>query len=146
MFASDAGESIVSQHTDAAGEEGYALITRQDKNAARKRRHLRVRKKLSGTPSCPRLNVFRSLKNIYAQIIDDENGVTLVAASSLDSVIGEGKASCGNKEAARQVGKLIAQKAAEKGIKQVVFDRGGYLYHGRIKELADGAREAGLEF
>ena len=136
----------ICAHTGATGKEGYGLITRQDKNAVRKRRHFRVRKKMAGTPLRPRLNVFRSLKNVYAQIIDDENGVTLVAASSLDPAIGEGKGSCGNKEAARQVGKLIAQKAVEKGIKQVIFDRGGYLYHGRIKELADGAREAGLEF
>lgn len=122
------------------------MITRQDKNFARKRRHFRVRKKLSGTGACPRLNVFRSLKHIYAQLVDDVTGTTLVTASSLDPSIREGKGSCGNKEAARQVGTLIAQKAVEKGIKKVVFDRGGYLYHGRIKELAEGAREAGLEF
>jgi large subunit ribosomal protein L18 len=122
------------------------LITRQDKNAARKRRHFRVRKKLAGTSARPRLNVFRSLKNIYAQLIDDETGTTLLTASSLDPSIGEGKGSCGNKEAARQVGELIGRRAVEKGYKVVVFDRGGYLYHGRIKELADGARKAGLEF
>ncbi|MBS4007416.1 MAG: 50S ribosomal protein L18 [Clostridium sp.] len=122
------------------------MITRQDKNLMRKRRHLRVRKKLSGTSQRPRLNVFRSLKHIYAQLIDDVTGTTLVSASSLDPAISEGKGSCGNKVAARQVGVLIARKASEKGIKEVVFDRGGYLYHGRVKELADGAREAGLEF
>lgn len=122
------------------------MITRQDKNLMRKRRHFRVRKKLSGTAERPRLNVFRSLKHIYAQMIDDVTGVTLLSASSLDSSISEGKSSCGNKAVARQVGTMIAQKAAEKGIKEVIFDRGGYLYHGRVKELAEGAREAGLEF
>lgn len=122
------------------------MFTRQDKNLVRKRRHYRVRKKLFGTGQRPRLNVFRSLKHIYAQLIDDETGTTLATASSLDASVKEGKGSCGNKVAARQVGALIARKAAEKGIKEVVFDRGGYLYHGRVKELADGAREAGLEF
>ncbi|HAA37477.1 MAG TPA: 50S ribosomal protein L18 [Firmicutes bacterium] len=122
------------------------MFTRQDKNKQRKRRHLRVRKKIQGTKECPRLNVYRSLKHIYAQIIDDVAGVTLVAASSLEPSIREGRGSCGNKDAARQVGRLIAEKAAAKGIKEVVFDRGGYLYHGRVKELAEGAREAGLEF
>lgn len=122
------------------------MITRQDKNLMRKRRHFRVRRKLSGTVQRPRLNVFRSLKHIYAQLVDDVTGTTLASASSLDSSVSEGRGSCGNKAAARQVGTMIAQKAAEKGIKEVVFDRGGYLYHGRVKELADGAREAGLEF
>ena len=122
------------------------MIKRQAKNIARKRRHLRVRKKVTGTSACPRLNIFRSLKNIYAQLVDDVSGTTLVTASSLDPSIREGKGSCGNKDAARQVGTLIAKKAAEKGIKEVVFDRGGYLYHGRVKELAEAAREAGMEF
>jgi large subunit ribosomal protein L18 len=122
------------------------MIKSEDKNAARKRRHLRVRKKVAGSTQRPRLNVFRSLKHIYAQIIDDVQGTTLVAVSSLDSAVKEGKNSCGNKESARQVGKMIAQKALEKGIDEVVFDRGGYLYHGRIKELAEGAREVGLKF
>lgn len=122
------------------------MITRQDKNMARKRRHLRVRKKIRGNAACPRLNVFRSLKHIYAQIVDDVTGSTLLAASSLDPSIREGKGSGGNKAAARRVGELIARRAAEKGITEVVFDRGGYLYHGRVKELADAAREAGLEF
>lgn len=122
------------------------MITRIDKNAARKRRHLRVRKKVSGTAERPRLNVFRSLKHIYAQVIDDTKGITLVAASSLEPAIREGRKSCGNKETARQVGRLIAERAMEKGINEVVFDRGGYLYHGRVKELAEGAREAGLKF
>ena len=122
------------------------MITRQDKNHLRKRRHFRVRKKVEGTVTRPRLNVFRSLKHIYAQLIDDVTGATLMSVSSLDPSIREGKSSCGNKEAARQVGTLIGRKATEKGIKEVVFDRGGYLYHGRVKELAEGAREAGLEF
>lgn len=122
------------------------MIHHYDKSIARKRRHLRVRKKVHGTPERPRLNVFRSLKHIYAQIIDDENGTTLVAASSLDPAVGEGKVSCGDVESARQVGELIARRAVEKGIKEVIFDRGGYIYHGRIKKLAEGARAAGLEF
>ena len=102
-----------------------------------------MRGKISGTAECPRLNVFRSTKNIYAQIIDDVKGVTLVAASSLDK---EFNGNGGNKEAARKVGELIAKRAAEKGISQVVFDRGGYIFHGRVKELAEGAREGGLKF
>ncbi|MCW3491099.1 50S ribosomal protein L18 [Dethiobacter alkaliphilus] len=122
------------------------MITRQDKNVARKRRHFRVRKKIFGTPAIPRLNVFRSQKHIYAQLIDDEGGITLLSASSLDPSVREGKSTGATKEAARQVGVLVAKKAQEKGIKEVVFDRGGYLYHGRVKELAEGAREAGLEF
>lgn len=117
------------------------MINKPNSNAARLRRHARVRTKISGTQERPRLNVFRSLKNIYAQVIDDQAGVTLVAASSLE-LDGNG----GNKEAAREVGKLVAKKATEKGIKAVVFDRGGYVYHGRVQELAEGAREGGLEF
>ena len=111
--------------------------------AQRLKRHKRVRGKISGTAECPRLNVFRSTKNIYAQIIDDVKGVTLVAASSLDK---EFNGNGGNKEAARKVGEMIAKRAAEKGISQVVFDRGGYIFHGRVKELAEGAREGGLKF
>ncbi|NLM46715.1 MAG: 50S ribosomal protein L18 [Firmicutes bacterium] len=122
------------------------MYQRLDRNKARKRRHLRVRNKVFGTSERPRLNVYRSLKHIYAQLIDDEAGVTLAAASSLEPSVREGAKSCGNKEAARRVGALIAQKAAAKGIKQVVFDRGGYLYHGRVKALAEAAREGGLEF
>lgn len=119
------------------------MIKRPDTKAQRLKRHKRVRSKVSGTPERPRLNVFRSEKNIYAQVIDDVAGNTLVAASSLDKEItGNG----GNKEAARAVGKLIAERAKAKGIKTVVFDRGGYLYHGRVAELAEGAREGGLEF
>ena len=122
------------------------MIKRIDKNKIRLRKHLRVRKKINGTAESPRLCVFRSSKHIYAQIIDDVSSTTLVAASSLDEAL-KGKLDySGNKAAAKEVGKLIGTKAIEKGIKQVVFDRGGYLYHGRIKELADGAREAGLEF
>lgn len=122
------------------------MIKKPNKNEIRLRKHERVRKKIAGTPERPRLNVFRSLKNIYAQIIDDTTGQTLVAASTLDEAL-KGKLTYGgNKSAAREVGRLIAQKAADKGIKQVTFDRGGYLYHGRVKELAEGAREAGLEF
>lgn len=122
------------------------MINKTNKNEARLRRHVRVRKDLKGTPERPRLNVFRSLSNIYAQIIDDTLGVTLVAASTLDDAVKGNVKYGGNKEAAKAVGALIAQKAVDKGIKQVVFDRGGYMYHGRIKELADAAREAGLEF
>lgn len=122
------------------------MIKKTIKSVARARKHIRVRKKISGTPARPRLNVFRSLSHIYAQIIDDQAGVTLVAASTLDQAIKGSIKVCGNKEAAQAVGKLIAEKALEKGIKSVVFDRGGYLYHGRVKELAEAARQAGLEF
>ena len=119
------------------------MIKRPDTKAQRMKRHLRVRAKVSGTPERPPLNVFRSEKNIYAQIIDDVAGNTLVSASSLDKEI-EGNG--GNKTAARAVGKLVAERAKAKGIDTVVFDRGGYLYHGRVAELAEGAREGGLEF
>ena len=119
------------------------MIKRPDTKAQRLKRHLRVRAKVSGTPERPRLHVFRSEKNIYAQIIDDVAGNTLVSASSLDKEI-EGNG--GNKTAARAVGKLVAERAKAKGIDTVVFDRGGYLYHGRVAELAEGAREGGLEF
>ena len=119
------------------------MVKKPDTNKARLKRHKRVRSKISGTAERPRLNVFRSNTNIYAQIIDDISGVTLASASSLDKEItGNG----GNKEAAREVGKLVAQRAADKGITEVVFDRGGYVYHGRVKELAEGAREGGLKF
>ncbi|MCK9478766.1 MAG: 50S ribosomal protein L18 [Firmicutes bacterium] len=120
------------------------MIKKNKSNVARKRRHLRVRRKISGTMQCPRLNVYRSLKNIYAQIIDDVKGETLAFASTLDSSLKEGYG--GNIDAATAVGKLIAEKAQAAGIKKVVFDRGGYLYHGRVKSLAEGAREGGLEF
>ena len=119
------------------------MVKKPDTNKARLKRHKRVRSKISGTAERPRLNVFRSNTNIYAQLIDDVNGVTLASASSLDKEItGNG----GNKEAAKEVGKLVAQRAADKGITDVVFDRGGYVYHGRVKELAEGAREGGLKF
>ncbi len=120
------------------------MITKLDKNATRKKRHARVRAKLSGTEARPRLNVFRSSKHIYAQIIDDVNGVTLASASSLDKDLTLDSTS--NVEAAQKVGELVAKRAVEKGIKAVVFDRGGYLYHGRVQALADAARENGLEF
>ena len=122
------------------------LFKKIDKNANRVARHKRVRKKVTGTAERPRLCVFRSSKNIYAQIIDDANRVTLVSASSLDEAIKGVVSYTGNKEAARKVGELVAKKAAEKGITEVVFDRGGYIYHGRVLELAEGAREAGLKF
>lgn len=122
------------------------MINKKDSNAARIKRHYRVRKNISGTPDCPRLNVFRSNSNVYAQVIDDTTGTTLVSASSLDKEIKETVNYGGNKEAAKQVGILVAKRALEKGIKNVVFDRGGYLYHGRVAELAEGAREGGLEF
>ena len=119
------------------------MVKNFDKNAQRVKRHTRVRGKISGTPERPRLNVFRSNANMYAQIIDDVNGVTLAAASTLEKDF-EGAA--GNKEAARKVGQLVAERAKAKGIEEVVFDRGGYVYHGRVAELAEGAREAGLKF
>ena len=119
------------------------MVKKLDKAKARAKRHQRVRNKINGTADCPRLNVFRSSKHIYAQVIDDVNGVTLAAASSNEKDFG---ISGGNKEGAHKVGKLIAERAAEKGITEVVFDRGGYIYHGRVKELAEGAREGGLKF
>lgn len=119
------------------------MIQRPDTNAQRIKRHKRVRGKVSGTSERPRLNVFRSETNIYAQIIDDTKGVTLASASSLEKGF-EGSGS--NVEAAKKVGQIVAQRAKEKGIDVVVFDRGGYLYHGRVQALAEGAREAGLEF
>ena len=119
------------------------MIKRPDTTAQRQKRHRRVRSKISGTPDCPRLNVFRSGKHIYAQLIDDVNMVTICAASSVEK---DFEGSGGNKDGAKKVGMLVAQRAKSKGIEAVKFDRGGYLYHGRIKELADGAREGGLNF
>lgn len=113
---------------------------------ARKRRQKRVREKIVGTAARPRLNVFRSLNHIYAQIIDDSVGNTLAAASTLEPEFKKSASYGGNSEAAQEIGKLIAQRALEKGVKTVVFDRGGNIYHGRVKALADAAREAGLEF
>ena len=122
------------------------MIKKISKNVNRQARQYRVRKKVSGTPTRPRLNVYRSLNNMYAQIIDDVNGVTLVSASTLDKEIKEQFNTTGNKAAAKAVGELVAKRAIEKGIEAVVFDRAGYIYHGRVKELGDGAREAGLKF
>ena len=119
------------------------MIKKPDTNAQRKKRHKRVRYKITGTPERPRLNVFRSEKHIYAQVIDDTKGVTLVSASSLEKGF---KGLGSNKEAAKQVGKQVAERAIKKGIEDVVFDRGGYIYHGRVKELAEAAREGGLKF
>jgi large subunit ribosomal protein L18 len=121
------------------------MIPEISKDRIRKRIHNRLRQRLEGTPERPRLNVYRSLNHIYAQVIDDSKGVTLAAASTAMGKK-EGRRSGGNLASAREIGKLIAERAREKGIKKVVFDRGGYLYHGRIKALADAAREAGLEF
>ncbi len=120
------------------------MITKLDKNATRRKRHARVRAKLSGTEARPRLNVFRSNKHVYAQLIDDVNGVTIASASTLDKDFG--LESTSNLEAAQKVGELVAKRAVEKGISSIVFDRGGYLYHGRVKALADAARENGLQF
>ncbi|MCL6597452.1 MAG: 50S ribosomal protein L18 [Alicyclobacillus macrosporangiidus] len=122
------------------------MINKEDRNLARKRRHLRVRKRIEGTPARPRLNVYRSNKHIYAQVIDDEHGHTLVSASTLDKELRGEVENGATVEAARKVGELVAKRALEKGVKSVVFDRGGYLYHGRVQALADAAREAGLEF
>ena len=119
------------------------MVSNVNKNAMRLKRHIRVRGKISGTPECPRLNVFRSNANIYAQIIDDVNGVTLVSASTLEK---DFEGATGNVEAAKKVGLVLAERAKAKGIEDVVFDRGGYLYHGRVAALAEGAREGGLNF
>ena len=122
------------------------MLKKADKNANRLQRHKRVRRKITGTTQRPRLCVFRSSNNIYAQIIDDANRVTLTAASSLDAEVKGAVNHGGNKEAAKMIGEAVAKRALDKGITEVVFDRGGYLYHGRIKELAEAAREAGLKF
>ena len=119
------------------------MVSKIDKKAMRLKRHVRVRGKISGTTDRPRLNVFRSNANIYAQIIDDVNGVTLVSANTLEK---EFEGTAGNCEAAKKVGLTLAERAKEKGIEEVVFYRGGYVYHGRIAALADGAREGGLKF
>lgn len=122
------------------------MPNKYSRNIGRKRRHRRVRTKISGTPERPRLNVFRSNKHIYAQVIDDQNGQTLVAASTLDPELKKILAVSSNRVAARQVGELVARRALDRGIQKVVFDRGGYLYHGRVKALAEAARESGLSF
>ena len=119
------------------------MINKKSKNETRLIRHARVRRKISGTPECPRLCVFKSNTGIYAQIIDDVNGKTLAAASTLDKEV---KTKASNVEAAKEVGELIAKRATKAGIKAVVFDRGGYQYHGKVKALAEAAREGGLEF
>lgn len=119
------------------------MVNKIDRKAERVRRHERIRTKVSGTPERPRLCVFRSNKNLYAQVIDDTKGITLVSASTLDKDV---KTKHSNKEAAKEIGTLIAKKAQSKNIKQVVYDRGGYIYHGVVKELAEAARAAGLEF
>lgn len=120
-----------------------AMITKIDRKLTRERRHIRVRTKISGTSECPRLCVYRSNKNLFVQIVDDVKQTTLVSASTLDKEV---KTKHANKEAAKEVGALIAKRALEKNIKNVVYDRGGYVYHGVVKELAEAAREAGLEF
>ena len=119
------------------------MIKKQAKNESRLVRHARVRKKISGTPERPRLSIYKSLTGIYAQIIDDVNGKTLVAASTLDKEV---KTKASNIEAAKEVGALVAKRATKAGIKTIVFDRGGYQYHGKVKALAEAAREGGLEF
>ena len=119
------------------------MVSKINKNAMRLKRHGRVRGKISGTPECPRLNVFRSNANIYAQIIDDVNGVTLVSANTLEKGF---EGATGNAEAAKKVGLVLAARAKAKGIDEVVFARGGYVYHGRVAALAEGAREGGLKF
>ena len=119
------------------------MITKTDRKFERRRRHIRVRRKISGTAECPRLCVYRSNTNVYAQIIDDVKGVTLVSASTLDKEV---KTKHSNKEATKEVGALIAKRALAKKIDTVVYDRGGYIYHGVVKELAEAAREAGLKF
>ncbi|MCI7146324.1 MAG: 50S ribosomal protein L18 [Clostridiales bacterium] len=121
-------------------------MAKKSRNDKRLVRHERIRRHISGTPEMPRLCVFRSNKNISAQIIDDVNGVTLASASTIDKELKADIKYGGNKEAAKAVGEAIAKRALAKGIEKVCFDRGGFLYHGRVKELADGAREAGLKF
>lgn len=119
------------------------MFKKVDKKSSRVKRHLRVRKKVFGTPERPRLSIYRSEKNIYAQVIDDINSITIVSASSLDK---DFSAKGGNKDGAKLVGELVAKKALNNGVTEVVFDRGGYVYHGRVQQLAEAAREAGLKF
>lgn len=120
------------------------MITKPDRKKVRQKKHLRIRQQIKGTAARPRLAVYRSLKHMYAQLIDDINGTTLVAASTLEASLKEDNG--GNIEAAKKVGEILGKKAVEKGIRAVVFDRGGNIYHGRVKAVAEGAREAGLEF
>jgi len=126
------------------GEGKPIVMAKKSRQDMRRAVHSRIRKKVKGTPERPRLAVFRSLNHVYAQVIDDVNGVTLCSASSIEKSAGIGNG--GNVEAAKSIGKLIAERAREKGINSVVFDRGGYIYHGRVKSLAEAAREAGLQF
>jgi large subunit ribosomal protein L18 len=131
------------------GKKEKEMLAKNSKDKTRQKVHTRIRKKLAGTTERPRLNVYRSVSHIYAQVIDDAKGTTIVAATSVEKgkgIKGDKRPTGGNVASAKEVGKLIAERAKEKGIKKVVFDRGGYLYHGRIKALADAAREAGLEF
>jgi large subunit ribosomal protein L18 len=122
------------------------MIKKINRNKNRQKRHYKMRNKIQGTPERPRLNVFRSSSNIFVQVIDDTKGVTIAAASTLDNDIKEKVSGLNKTEAAKIVGQEIAKKSIDKGIEAVVFDRGGYLYHGRVKSLADGARESGLKF
>lgn len=122
------------------------MLKKVDRNKKRIERHFKVRNKIQGTPERPRLNIYRSAKHIYAQVIDDATGTTLASASTADKELKDKVAELTKSEAAKLVGQAVGQRAKEKGINTVVFDRGGYLYHGRIKVLADGARESGLEF
>lgn len=123
------------------------MITRTDRKASRRKRHLRIRKRIAGSSERPRLAIFRSMNHIYAQIIDDQKGTTLAAASTLDAEVkGKVGGHGGNVAAAKEVGSAIAKRALDKGIKSVIFDRGGHIYHGRVSALAEAAREAGLEF
>lgn len=122
------------------------MIKKESRKEVHRRKHLRVRKKISGSAERPRLTVYRSLKHMYAQIVDDTHGRTLVSASTLDPELRQKLTNRGNREAARQVGLALAAKALERGISRVVFDRSGYIYHGRVQALAEGAREGGLEF
>ena len=122
------------------------MIIKPDRKKIRQKKHQRIRQRIRGTAENPRLAVYRSLKHIYAQLIDDNAGITLVSASTTEAPLKTDLTYGGNVEAAKQVGQLLAQKASEKGIKSVVFDRGGNIYHGRVKAVAEGAREAGLEF
>lgn len=122
------------------------MLRKDNKNKSRGKRHLRMRKTVKGTGQRPRLNVFRSLNHMYAQLINDETGITLAAASTIDKDVRESMEYCGNVTAAKAVGTAIAQRALAKGIEKVVFDRGGYIYHGRVAALAEAAREAGLQF
>ena len=132
---------MVGSSFDEGREIVMAKTSRQEKRRAV---HTRIRKKVAGTPERPRLAIFRSLNHIYAQVIDDRNGATICSASSLEKTAGAGNG--GNIDAAKVIGKLIAERAKEKGINSVVFDRGGYIYHGRVRSLAEAAREAGLQF